>query len=58
MSIIKHLTVFFFVGGRSDFSGEERTSIKMGNQIGVFYNVQYIGPLIQFLKLSKPLRRK
>ena len=60
MSIIKHLTVFFCGGGggRSDFSGEERTSIKMGYQGGVFYNVQYTGPLIQFLKLSKPLRRR
>lgn len=58
MTIIEHLIVFFFVGGGEvTFLGKRDR--KMGYQGGVFYNVQkYTGPLLQFSKLSKPLRRK
>ena len=50
-------------GGGGGLAGEVtflgKRDRKMGYQGGVFYNVQkYTGPLVQFSKLSKPLRRK
>lgn len=62
MTNIEHLIVFFFVGGgggEGEVTFLGKRDRKIGYQGGVFYNVQkYTGPLIQFSKLSKPLRRK
>lgn len=62
MTNIEHLIVFFLWGeggGEGEVTFLGKRDRKIGYQGGVFYNVQkYTGPLIQFSKLSKPLRRK